>query len=197
VSHTCELPGGVPPDAGPHDGPPASDGPPRDGAALPTFAELSGQQWLMPCDGPLAGTLCPTHDVMSQVIVGGDPAQTYTLTVRIRGVMERGVYAGGTPQGAWYVGGATTSTFLTVATLDVSAPAQHYFLNNVASGGEQPFDYQALLPITGGAAVTLSMSALDGQEIATSTTVLLGVTTNPSPYPGQFAQIDVVGVTLP
>ena len=199
-TRTCESTGALL-DAALHDGllgdGPTDGQPLGDAANLPDFAELSGQQWLMPCDSAPTPTLCPTHDVSHMVVVGGHATTTYTATVRIRGVMERGTYSGGMAQGAWYVGGMTTSTFLTVAELDVSSPAQRYFLNNVPSGSEQTFDYQATLPIAGGATVTMSMSALDGQAVATSTTVIPGVTTTPSPYVGQFAQIDVVGVTGP
>lgn len=166
--------------------------------SVPTFSELSGQQWLMPCTAAPNPTLCDCTDVTSQVTVGGTPGVTYTLRVRIRGLLERGTYSGGTAQGAWYVGGMTTSTFLTVAELRVSAPAQHYYLNNVsAPGGLAMLDYEATLSIEGGAGVTLFTSALDGREVANVSGTIAGVTTNPSPYSGQFAQIDVLEVTPP
>ena len=170
-----------------------------DTAELPTFAELSGQQWLMPCTAAPNPTLCDCIDVMTEVTVGGVPGVTYTVKVRIRGAMERGTYGGGTAQGAWYVGGQTTSTILTVAELLVSTPQQHYFLNNVMASpnGLSILDYEATLSIGGGAKIGLLMTALDAREITSTNAVVPGVTTNPSPYLGQFAQIDVVQVTGP
>ena len=170
-----------------------------DTSTLPSFAELSGQQWLMPCSAAPNPTLCDCTDVMTEVIVGGVPGVTYTVKVRIRGAMERGTYTGGTAQGAWYVGGQTTSTILTVAELVVSAPQQHYFLNNVMpSGNGLPIlDYEATLSIGGGAKIGLFMTALDAREVTSSNAVVTGVTTNPTPYLGQFAQIDVVQVSGP
>jgi len=173
--------------------------PDPDATVLPDFAELSGQQWLMPCAAAPNPTLCDCADSALNVQVGGTIGVTYAVTVRIRGVMERGDYANGTSQDMWYVGGDNASAILTVAGLDVSAPAEHYFVNEIASGGGLHFlDYEATLPIEGGATVTLFMSATDAREIADATTAVIpGVTTTPSPYLGQFAQIDVVAVTLP
>jgi hypothetical protein len=164
---------------------------------LPSFSELSGQQWLMPCTAAPNPTLCDCADATKLVTVGGTPGVTYTATVRIRGVVERGTYASGSASGMWYVGGAAANTFLTVGELTVSSPAQHYFINNIAAGsGLQFLDYQVSLPIDGGATVTLFMSGLDARCVADSTTaVIAGVTTTPSPYLGQFAQIDIVQVT--
>ena len=166
-----------------------------DATDLPSFSELSGQQWLMPCAAAPNPNLCDCSDVTTRVTVGGRPDVTYKARVRIRGIMERGTYAGGTAQGTWYVGGTTTSTFLTVAELSVTQPAQHYFLNTVNGMGLAVLDYEAILSITGGAEVTLFMSALDARETANGTMQIPGVMTMPSPYLGQFAQIDVLEVT--
>ncbi len=167
-----------------------------DASDLPSFSELSGQQWLMPCTAAPNPNLCDCNDVTTKVTVGGKPDVTYKARVRIRGIMERGTYDSGMAQGTWYVGGMTTSTFLTVAELSVSQPAQHYFLNNVPNGaGLSVLDYEATLSITGGAEVTLFMSALDARESANGTMAIPGVITMPSPYLGQFAQIDVLEVT--
>lgn len=168
-----------------------------DATVLPSFGELSGQQWLMPCTAAPNPNLCDCTDVTHKVTVGGRPDVTYTVRVRIRGIMERGTYTGGMAQGSWYVGGMTTSTFLTVAELRVAQPAQSYFLNNVNGMGLSVLDYEATLSITGGAEVTLFMSALDARETANGTMTIPGVMTMPSPYLGQFAQIDVLEVTAP
>lgn len=172
---------------------PGSDAPP----GVPDFAELSGQQWLMPCTAPPNPTLCDCADSSVAVTVGGTAGVTYDVGVRIRGVMERGSYVNGTANGMWYVGGATDSSILTVAALEVSAPPETYYLNQLATGGGlHVLDYEVTLPIAGGATVTLFMSATDAREVADSTTAVIpGVQTTPSPYLGQFAQIDVVSVT--
>ncbi len=172
---------------------------PPDAPGLPSFSELSGRQWLMPCSMPPVANFCDCVDSTTTVTVGGLPTTTYTVRVRIRGVMERGTYTGGTAMGTdgWYVGGMPLGGFLTAAELRVSAPMQSYFLNSVTGQGLRTLDYEATLPITGGATVTLFMSALDAREITSDTAAIPGVTTTPSPYVGQFAQIDVVQVTAP
>lgn len=167
-------------------------------STLHDFAELAGRQWLMPCTAAPDPSLCDCVDSTLDVPVGGDVDVVYAVTVRIRGVMERGSYAGGTANGAWYAGGAPDNDYLTVAELRVSAPAGHYYVNQVATGGGlHAFDYQATVPIAGGAEVSLFMSALDGREVADATSgAIAGVTTVPSPYLGQFAQLDVVDVAV-
>jgi hypothetical protein len=166
-----------------------------DAPGLPSFSELSGHQWLMPCTSAPAGQFCSCADSTTMVTVGGVPGVTYMTTVRIRALTENGTYTGGMAMGDWYVGGAPANSFLSVGKLTVSSPPQHYFINNIATGALQVFDYQTTLPIDGGATITMFMSGLDGMCIVDGTTVIPGVATTPSPYLGQFAQIDVVSIT--
>lgn len=170
---------------------------PVDASTLPTFAEISGRQWLMPCTAPPNPTLCDCVDSTSTVTVGGAPNTVYSVRVRIRGIMERGAYKGGMAvgQNGWYVGGAVEGSFLTVAELRVSEPMQSYYLNALSGMGLRTLDYEATVPIAGGATVTFFMSALDGREVTSATAMIPGVVTNPSPYLGQFAQLDVLQVT--
>lgn len=171
---------------------------PPDAPTVPSFAELSGQQWLMPCTAPPNPNLCDCEDSTTTVTVGGRTTSTYDVQLRIRGLVERGAYEGGDANGTWYQGGMSSSSFLTVLELRVSVPQQHYFLNNIPpqqQRGLALIDYELTLPIAGGALVTLAMSASDGREVTSATATIPGVTTTPSPYLGQFAQVDVVQVT--
>jgi hypothetical protein len=87
--------------------------------------------------------------------------------------------------------------------MDVSAPAQHYYLNNGVPGCNcsRRFDYTVQFPIDGNATVTFTATGQDALQWAnfdaTHTPITFGgVTTTPDPYLGQFAQLDVITVSL-
>jgi hypothetical protein len=164
------------------------------------FAPLNGKQWLMPCAAPPNPTLCDANDFNSAVVMVGTDSRRYDVRVRIRGAMERGTYVNGDgsdPNG-WYVGGMPAGSTLTATSVEVSEPAGTYWLNSVmAAGGLVTLDYEVTLRIAANAQVKLYMSALDGRARADAMApVIAGVVTTPSPYLGQFAQIDVESAVL-
>ncbi|HVY29552.1 MAG TPA: hypothetical protein VHB79_23495 [Polyangiaceae bacterium] len=95
-----------------------SSDPAADAAAL---APLDGFQLLDPCDlsnyqvEPGSGAVCPQkNDVKNQHVslqLGGDASVTYVVGLRVRGIVERYWYEGGTLDDAshvFYVGGVPT-----------------------------------------------------------------------------------------
>jgi len=167
-------------------------------AASPAFA-LSGQRWLSPCTGPAGGgTLCPcAGSAQTQMVTLAGASTIYQVTVRIRGVVELAPYTGGSVTATdFYTGGAVNNTFANIYEISVSSPMAHYFINNsgaTTGSGLVAIDYMAELPIAGDAVVTFTTNGQDSEEVANSNGLTVpGVTTNPQPYNGQFAQLDVI-----
>jgi len=176
-----------------------ADGPPAGDASVP-FATLTGLQWLLPCTAAIGSNSCACDATMRVVHLADPDPRLYDVTVRIRGVMEGGSYQGGTAMGNWYVGGASTNPLLNIYELDVTSPSAHYFLNAVP-GAIAELDYTVTLPITSDATLTLTSDGQDGRQLKNlgsggAPLVIPGVATTPSPYDGQFAQLDVVSVVL-
>ena len=164
---------------------------------------LAGQRWLLPCtSGNLGNHNCSCAAPQTQMVtVPGDGSQHYTVTIRIRGAMEQITYANGNGGAGWYVGGSTSDTGDNIYSMHVSSPAQTYYLNNGTPGCtcSTRYDYMATFPLDGGATVTVLATGQDtlqwGNYDSTFTPITFaGVTTTPSPYDGQFAQLDVVAV---
>lgn len=98
----------------------ASHGDARDTSAV---AALSGQRWLLPCTSAVASNFCNCATAQQTVTLSGSGA-TYTVTVRIRGVVEEEAYSGGTQAGGdWHVGGTPNDTFRNYYRMTVSSPA--------------------------------------------------------------------------
>lgn len=179
------------------------DGPP-DAIDLTAPNVLAGQRWLLPCTNNLGNHNCNcVAPQMQTATVPGDGTKHYMVTVRIRGAMEQITYTGGSGVGGWYIGGFTADTADNIYRMDVSSPPQHYFLNNGVAGCtcSMRYDYTASFPIDGGAAVTFTATGQDtlqwGNYDSSFTPITFsGITTTPDPYDGQFAQLDVVMVTL-
>jgi hypothetical protein len=86
--------------------------------------------------------------------------------------------------------------------LTVSAPSQHYYLNYTAEkNGDRPphavyqSDYTVTIPIQGQAKLEFYIIGSDEHQCYNFDKVVTGVTTNPSPYIGEFVQFDVTSVT--
>jgi hypothetical protein len=159
------------------------------GAASGPMSILDNMQWILPCgknqgysdlvciNQPAANcnTTNPylTRGTINEDVtltVGGDPATTYMVTARFRGIVETKAYQGGTKQmptvssDGWYVGGTPQQNDnYNVYMLGVSMPNQVYYVN--ALGNQTPaitpaaghfsyiIDFVATFPINGGAKV--------------------------------------------
>jgi len=81
---------------------------------------VSGLRWNLPSLGHVdaISASCVFQNVIA--VLGKDPTVTYSMTIRLRGIVELARYSGGTNDGAfWQVGG----TGLTAVTLPSAVPA--------------------------------------------------------------------------
>lgn len=164
------------------------------------YPGFSGLSWQLPCLS--GGSVCSCADPAPQTYgVGGQEGVSYELSIRVRGVAETSVYSGGVAVG-------TSGRVIKNATghspgahntyvLRVSDPPASYWLNH-GNGAENVIvlDYTLVIPINGGATVTLEADSEGGTQIA-NTGNLSVADDDPSnaiivsqPYNGQFMQID-------
>jgi hypothetical protein len=159
---------------------------------------------------PVGATMCPAgHAPIDRAItVAGRPGVIYEVLIRFRGLVEPRAYVGGTPIGDHFrIGGAAQAgSGFNVYALRVSAPRQEYFLND--SGGPMdlalfPLDHLKRIPVEGGATVRLRLEDPDCRAVRNCDAVppapcrpqvVPGVPPAPSPFDGQFLQMDVIDV---
>jgi hypothetical protein len=168
-------------------------------------ASLQGLRWEMPCKAGHQGPFCSAA-VQKPIVtatLAGDPARQYVVTLRFRGVVEWEPYAGGRAEGSWYVGGRPDNGINNVYQLGISAPAQVFYLNAPSGDGNLgrvwSIDYQKTIRVQGGAKVTLTADAQDGNLVSNlddkgTPLVIPAVPPAPAPFDGQFIQLDVVSV---
>jgi hypothetical protein len=178
------------------------------GTCANVAGSLSGLRWNLPCNPHgTAETACTCVDpeVVSTTL-GGLPGASYDVTLRFRGVVEQKTYVGGSHDGGmWQVGGTVPNDSYNIYRLDISSPAQTFFLNRGTSAITRcwPIDYVETIRVAAGADVSLTAQVVDGQEIinrdATDGTggaiVIPGVPPAPESFDGQFIQMDVVDLS--
>lgn len=162
---------------------------------------LDGLLWLLPCTPGATGTSCGTvATTTASTTMGGAPGVTYDVTVRLRGVVEQKTYPGGCASGSWSVNGGINGDPYNIYRLQVSSPAQTFYINAGTSYITSTFalDYQQTFRVDAGATVTLFADAVDGAEIrnldATGTPISIPGVAVAQPYDGQFVQLDVLSV---
>jgi len=206
-------------------GPAGTGGGASGGAAGSTIAAaLDGQTWAFPCLAtlPSSGLTCddasPTGCQAARddtVTFGGEAGKVYSVTLRIRGVVEPKHYSGGVKDiqhEGFYIGGSTSGPGDTVYMIGVSEPAQVYYLNAIEQregGGvlptfAYPIDYTVTIPMAGGAAVHLFASDGDCRvsrncdptryPVLCNPIVLPDLTGVAQPAPGQFIVTQVISV---
>ena len=175
-------------------------------------------------DDPCAGTpdttegaICPHVTLTSAggfkaaktVTIGGNPATTYSVTLRIRGVVEPTNIEGGTRTDMgtfsyksmdWRkvpltIGGTVKNADYAQWRVSVVSPKQDYFLNDYQKVGHYIFklDYQVTIPIAGMSKVTLDCTDSNEREIVNYEKYALDGIPG-SMNAGQFIQLDVVAV---
>ena len=170
-------------------------------------AEIDGLRVELPCLGPgNAGVNCdmPDADDESTTIVG-EPGKEYVVTIRVRGVVEQKTYSDYyESDGMWIAGGTPDGGSWNIFRLEVSSPAQTYYLNSGASGYDECFalDVQKTILMTHGATLTL-FAGSGGDNLGTinmddmgEPIVISGVSPYPSAFDGQFVQLDIVDVDI-
>jgi hypothetical protein len=132
---------------------------------------------------------------------GGTPGTVYDVTLRVRGVVEGEVYEGGTRMGKNFrIGGVQTTTpyagHRKSYGLQVSAPAQQYWLNDTGVGytshNTMAVDYVATVKIEGG--TTLKMTTFGCACLSNGLDRLTvdGLPPAPDWFLGQLLQVDVL-----
>ena len=168
---------------------------------------LSALRWELPCIIDDAGdALCvSTPPTTRTATLTGTPGITYNVTLRFRGVAELETYFGGTSDGAYFqTGGTPGGDGWNVYRMDVSEPAQTFFLNG-GIGGKYfcvPIDYTKTIKMKAGSKVTLVADPVDAgmYEIKNLDEkgvpiVVPGVPPAPLPFHGQFIQMDILSVS--
>lgn len=179
-------------------------------------ASLGGLRWEIPCTSDAGGTGCAAVDPATKTVtLSGETGATYDVTLRFRGVVEPQIYtavaagplATGTNGGFFAPNATYTSNGKNMYRLEISAPAFTGYLNYEAAGHtfneleaySFKIDYTVTIPITSGATVSLSASAVDGAQYKNvdangQAIIIPDVPPAPAAYDGQFVQMDVVTI---
>ncbi len=151
------------------------------------------------CDAPY----CVNSDFETDgVAMTGNPAVTYEVTLRFRGVFEEKEYNGGTNDGFWNEGGTPNDDEWNIYELEISDPPQSYWLNSGSAFTDhcELVDYQRTVTVIGGSMVSVTMEERTGSCAARNRDdrgnpiVIPGIPPAPEAFDGQFLQVDVVDI---
>jgi hypothetical protein len=187
-------------------------------APAPIPPVLNGLYWAIPC---IPGTQSAvSHNCQALPFSGtsvdlpGRATERWSVTVRIRGVMETDTYAGGnapSAPGAGFYEGALGVALPTEPNenfygFQVSSPAKVYYLNydTIIAATALQYDYQATLTVDGNATLTFVGGGTDAylQDNYNPATGLpypangVPLPTDPLPFYGQYAHMQIVSTTL-
>jgi hypothetical protein len=191
---------------------PASPASPSPGGTDDVTSPLSGLRLELPCKGPKIAenqechwdpaylqTADKSFTLKKEITknLGGKPDVVYDVTVRIRGVVEPKNFTGGTVEKDHFqIGGSPVVDHYNLYQLKVSDPAQTYTVNRHQDKVAHfvfLVDYTAVIPVRGGASITVGEYDTNDIAIANFKNVVVeGIAPAPQPYDGQFFQVDVV-----
>ncbi|MCA9269510.1 MAG: hypothetical protein KDA41_13610 [Planctomycetales bacterium] len=182
-------------------------------AAEGPAASIDGYRFEFPCKEPMPETPKPGADCFSALVdgdpkttdnftahkkFGGEKGKRYQVTLRFRGVVEPMMYKDGQMDGDYfYIGGVPNNATYNIYRISISSPESHYFLNRQDKVGHRIFtiDYTKTIEIDGGADIEFYGDGQNGRLISNfSKLVVPDVAPAPTPYNGQFIQVDVVDV---
>lgn len=162
-----------------------------------------------PCIGPFPpqpDTCLHERQHEKAFTFGGTAGATYDVTLRVRGIFEPTTIEGGhtpTPQHPYFkVGGKVTTLDWSYWHIEVSEPAQTYYLNHYPSVSHTIYqeDFTATIPVAAGAKVVVRVIDGNDRQIDNGKTGpdrqqrIDGVT--PEPLAGQMLRLDVTDVRL-
>jgi len=170
-------------------------------------ADIDGLRVELPCTAPgNASVNCYTPDADDEsTTISGEAGTTYIVTIRVRGVVEQKTYTDYTESdGMWIVGGTPDGGSWNIFRLEVSSPAQTYYMNSGSSGFDECYelDIQKTIVMEHGATLTLLADSggdnlgtcnMDGNE---DPIVISGVPPYPYAFDGQFVQLDIIDVEV-
>lgn len=121
----------------------------------------------MGCDSNVNAGICNCTDPAPvSAIMRGAPGAQNQVALQIDGWVEGKTYNGGENDGAYFqIGGDPAASTYNIAKIDVSAPAQTYYLNRNFAPAPPYQSYRATIPINTGATVTLALISVDGREL--------------------------------
>lgn len=175
-----------------------------DAGFLEVAASLAGLRWELPCVAPYEPApdyVCVSGpDQTTTATLTGRAGTTYEIDLHLRGVVETKAYPGGV--GApLSLGGTPVNDPWNIYRLDISSPAQRWFLNNGDTGQYfcRVIDERLTVRADGHAQFTLFASTVDGNRSEIRNRgldggALLVPSLSPSPFDGQFLQMDVEAV---
>ena len=165
-------------------------------------ASLDGLQWEMPCIADASGgpSLCSCVDPADvTAVMGGQAGTIYNVRLRFRGYAELKGYSGGAVgESEWlYVGGTPDDNTFNWYALEVSNPPQTYYVNRYTVGQSDRIDFEATIPIAGGATVKLIARSVDNKQNKNWNNITFSELTDPpQPYNGQFMVMNPVSVAV-
>jgi hypothetical protein len=165
---------------------------------------LAGLSWQLPCTGSKNSEACANGpDVNVTATLGGTQGVVYDVRLRFSGVVEGKTYSGGcsAEDDTWQVGGTPAADTGNIYRLDISAPAQTYYVNRGTSGDPAllALDFEETVRVAAGATVTLYATAVDGAELLNVGGPYAPVSVKgvqlAQPYDGQFIEMEVLSVS--
>lgn len=168
---------------------------------------MQSLRWDLPCieDDCGVGTSCLVQDnSIAELVLSGRPNQRYLVELRVRGVVVLKPYTGGNPDGPWQAGGEPSADGWNISMLEVSDPAQVFFLNygvQNAEDGVFALDYTQQIEVDGTARLTLTGDSVDNCALPNADSngepvVIPNIPPAPAAFEGQFTQVDIVSVEL-
>ena len=142
------------------------------------------------------GTTCLLQTEMSATM-GGEPGSSYDVTFHVVGIVEMKGYTGGSNDGGrWQIGGTPSADTWNIYKVSTSSPAQEFYVNKGTAGVAACFtiDYYVTVQIDAGSLVTFAVNSIASGEIWHNQS-FAGVTDPSQPYPGQWVNVTVTGVT--
>lgn len=146
-----------------------------------------------------------TQRIEQSLTFGGDPATTYDVTLRVRGIWEPTSIQGGhmpKPSEPFTVGGQVaggSAIDYQQYSIEVSSPNQTYWLNNhgYLAHDIHKVDYEATIQVQGGASVKVVMNDGNEREIANWTKDYFDDLPpyDTAPSIGQTLHLDVLAVS--
>ena len=206
-SHSAAPPAAEP-NAPPAGAAPAAAAAPTDG--LSQAAAGFNQLFLHdPCTGPFPpqpDTCAHERRHEKSFTFGGSPGTVYDVKLHIRGIFEPTIIKDGEtpyPEHPYFkVGGTVDAIDWSHWHIEVSEPKQTYWLNHYPKFSHTIYkeDYEATIPVAGGATVVVRVIDGNDRQIDNGKTtgpdrqqIIAGVVDKP--LDGQMLRLDVVGVT--
>ena len=175
--------------------------PPGAASIAPVPIPAFQPQWLVPC-GPAAGSVCTVAPPTSgRFVWPGASTDQFIVHARIRGVMQPTEILNGTAgsSGGWWIGGQGQNGPTFTLTVSSSSNVTYYLNAGHVSSVVQVWDYTTTFPIAGGSTVNYGVTSFTTEprndDFSGGAYILPGVITTPSPYDGEFAQLDILDVT--